>query len=86
MTWRVLDFTSFRGRLSYARGRIKAEYHDGSRKTVSLAEVAIVTVANNVDISSGLLGVLGEKSIPVIVTDWRKIPPVSYTHLRAHET
>lgn len=74
MTWRVLDFTSFNGRLSYTRGRIKAEYRDGNRKTVSLAEIAIVTIANNVDISSGLLGVLGEKNIPVIITDWRKVP------------
>lgn len=74
MSWRVLDFTSFNGRISYERGRIKAMYRDGSEKMVSLAEIAVVVIADKTDVSSGLLSMLGQNGIPVIVTDWRGVP------------
>nr|WP_205570558.1 CRISPR-associated endonuclease Cas1 [Corynebacterium lactis] len=70
----MLDFTSFSGRLSYERGRVRATYRDGFEKYASIAEISVLIIADKTDISTGLLSMLGQNGIPVIVTDWRKVP------------
>ena len=74
MSWRVMDLTSFEGKLCYQRGKLLAVYPDGHKKSVSLNEIATVSISHRVSVSSGLMVKLGELGIPLIVNDWRRIP------------
>lgn len=84
MSWRVLDFTSFEGKLRYRRGRVSALYLDGQEKSVSLSEVATVIVSSNVSISSGLMIKFGELGIPLLITDWKFVPITALNSWSAH--
>ncbi|MEJ6018645.1 type II CRISPR-associated endonuclease Cas1 [Corynebacterium sp. H113] len=84
MSWRVLDFTEFEGKLRYVRGHVHAEYPSGKTKEVNLREIALVIAATHVSISSGLLLKLGELGIPLMITDWKYVPVSSLHSWSAH--
>src|SRR5665647_418016 len=56
---------------------------------LSLAKSQIEAMADVLDVNVGFPGVVDEELLPaavIVLQDNFDIPPVSYTHLRAHET
>lgn len=75
MSWRVLDFTNFEGRLSYKRGHLLAtRWNEDSGQELNLHELAVILLSDRPSISGGLLHKLAELGIAVLITDWRGVP------------
>lgn len=74
MAWRILDFGSFEGSLSYSRGQLKTVSKDSITKVIPLAETAVIICGSKCSISTGLIQKLGTLGISMLVTDWRQVP------------
>lgn len=72
--WRVLDFTSYEGKLSYTRGKIVAE-----EKSVPLADVDFILVGDKCTWGSGLVAGLQRFDVAMAICDWRNVP-ISVVH------
>ncbi|AHI23433.1 type II CRISPR-associated endonuclease Cas1 [Corynebacterium vitaeruminis] len=73
--WQVLDFTSFKGTISYSRGQLRVlpgDSDDGIE--VPLSPVAVVLVGVSASVSGAVLSKLSEYDIALLVCDWRGIP------------
>lgn len=73
--WQVLDFSDFKGSLTYKRGNVHVRKHeDGSEVDVPLAHAAVVIVGVAATVSGALLSKLSEYDVALLVCDWRKVP------------
>jgi CRISPR-associated protein Cas1 len=72
--WRIIDLTSFSGRLRYQRGRLLLCPHDGEESEVGLADVAIMLIGLGVDIGAGVLHQLAAFDTVALVCDWKGVP------------
>ena len=72
--WRVLDFTSFEGKIRSDDGAIVVVNSDGVSQRVSVADVAVVLIGMKVSFSAAVLHRLTDKDIAVLFCDWRGVP------------
>ena len=72
--WRVLDFTSFEGKIHSDDGAIVVVNSDGVSQRVSVADVAVVLIGMKVSFSAAVLHRLTDKDIAVLFCDWRGVP------------
>lgn len=72
--WRILDFTSFEGKLHSDDGAIVVVNSDGVSQRVSVADVAVVLIGMKVSFSAGVIHRLTDKDIAVLFCDWRGVP------------
>ena len=83
--WQVLDFSDFKGSLTYKRGNVHVnKYEDGSEVDVPLAHAAVVIIGGSVTVSGALLSKLSEYDIALLVCDWRKVPVAGAMPWREH--
>ncbi len=75
MSWRVIDLTTFEGKLIYQRGHLKVTRHDSTESAlVNLKQVGVILCGSHVSLSGGLLLKLSELGISLLVTDWKGVP------------
>ncbi|KAB1503048.1 type II CRISPR-associated endonuclease Cas1 [Corynebacterium sp. 320] len=74
MSWRVIDASELDGRIGYRRGQLLITPTDGEPVGIPLAEVQMVLAGLHCSISGGIMLKLGELGIPILFTDWRKLP------------
>ncbi|WP_368388457.1 type II CRISPR-associated endonuclease Cas1 [Schaalia turicensis] len=72
--WRILDFTSFEGKLHSDDGAIVVVNSDGVSQRISVADVAVVLIGMKVSFSAGVIHRLTDKDIAVLFCDWRGVP------------
>lgn len=72
--WRVLDFSSFEGRICSERGAILVEPRHGESQQVPVADVAVVLMGINVSFSTAVIHRLTAADVAVLFCDWRGIP------------
>ena len=72
--WRILDFTSFEGKIHSDDGAIVVVNSDGVSQRVSVADVAVVLIGMKVSFSAGVIHRLTDKDIAVLFCDWRGVP------------
>lgn len=72
--WRVLDFTSFEGKIHSDDGAIVVVNSDGVSQRVSVADVAVVLIGMKVSFSAAVIHRLTDKDIAVLFCDWRGVP------------
>ena len=83
--WQVLDFSDFKGSLTYKRGNVHVnKYEDGSEVDVPLAHAAVVIIGGSVTVSGALLSKLSEYDVALLVCDWRKVPVAGAMPWREH--
>ena len=83
--WQVLDFSDFKGSLTYKRGNVHVRKHeDGSEVDVPLAHAAVVIVGVAATVSGALLSKLSEYDVALLVCDWRKVPIAGAMPWREH--
>lgn len=67
--WRILDFTSFEGKIHSDDGAIVVVNSDGVSQRVSVADVAVVLIGMKVSFSAGVIHRLTDKDIAVLFCD-----------------
>lgn len=72
--WRVIDLCGFEGELRSTRGGVEVRPEEGASTTIPVAEVAVVLVGMQVNLSAAVLHRLAEADIAVLFCDWRGIP------------
>lgn len=72
--WRILDFTSFEGKIHSDDGAIVVVNSDGVSQRVSVADVAVVLIGMKVSFSAAVIHRLTDKDIAVLFCDWRGVP------------
>ena len=72
--WRVLDFTSFEGKIHSDDGAIIVVNSDGVSQRVPVADVAVVLIGMKVSFSAAVIHRLTDKDIAVLFCDWRGVP------------
>ena len=72
--WRIIDLTSFSGRLRYSRGRLLLCPHDAEETAVGLADTAIVLIGLGVEVGASVLHQLAAFDVVALVCDWKGVP------------
>ncbi|QDZ41911.1 type II CRISPR-associated endonuclease Cas1 [Corynebacterium sp. sy039] len=74
MSWRVIDASQLKGKLSYRRGQLMVCPDEREPTAIPLAEIQMVLGGIHCSVSGGLMLKLGELGIPLMFLDWRHIP------------
>lgn len=83
--WRVLDFSSFEGKLSYKRGRVRViDSGNNLVSEIALSQISIILVGTKVSISGAALAKFAEYDVSVQVLDWRGLPLAALTSISTH--
>lgn len=72
--WRILDFSSFEGRICSERGAIRVEPRHGESQLVPVADVAVVLMGINVSFNAAVIHRLTAADVAILFCDWRGIP------------
>ncbi|MFC5369542.1 type II CRISPR-associated endonuclease Cas1 [Arcanobacterium bovis] len=72
--WRILDFSSFQGKVSPDRGSLLITPDGGDAVRVPTADVGIVFIGVNTRFSAGALHRLFGDDVSVIFCDWKGVP------------
>ena len=83
--WQVLDFSGFKGKLKYTRGKLLVQPGDGrADQTVALSQIAVVLIGMGVYLSGAVLSKLSEYDVAVLVCDWRGVPVAGASPWASH--
>jgi len=82
--WRVLDFTSFAGQLSYQRGQLVVCSVEGETRLVPLADVGTLLLGLHVGIAPGVLHQLAAFDVITLICDWNGVPSAAMTAWSDH--
>ena len=67
--WRILDFTSYHGRVTAGKGSLQA-----GGKEVPLADISVVIVGVDVDLHSSVFDRAAAFGFPILHCDWKGVP------------
>ena len=82
--WRVLDFTSFSGRLAYRRGQLIVRPDVGQETPVSLADVGTLLLGLHAGIAPAVLHQLAAFDVITLICDWNGVPSAAMTAWTDH--
>lgn len=77
--WRVLDLTTFDGHVSAYQHHLRTSNADGCRTETALADVTVILLGPDAEMSTGTVGALASHHIVTLWCDWAGVPH-SVTH------
>lgn len=72
--WRILDLTTFSGRMESSRGQVLVCPQDAEPATVPVDNLAVVLIGASVSLSGSVLHRLMSAGVAVLLCDWRGVP------------
>lgn len=72
--WRILDFSLFKGDISYSQNTLFVSSDSNGKVTVPLSDVGVIIVGTHAHLSSGVLYGLSKNDCVLLVCDWRNNP------------
>jgi len=82
--WRILDFTTFKGRLGYRRGQLVIKPDDGEEQSVSLADVGTLLLGLHTGLAPTVLHQLAAFDVITLICDWNGVPSAAMTAWTDH--